>query len=255
MLTVLLLASCSDFNPKNPNSDFGKLKFQFSHDVKADTFNYINAAGNKFMISEIQYFISDIKLFTKQGDTVLLDKYEDIHYVDTDIPNSFIYAPGDSIPVGDYEKMSFTFGINEKKNKSMLFVNPPESFMFWPAVLGGGYHYMKLNGKWIDPEGNPKVFNFHLGIGQEYNVKGEITAYNQNYFEVNLANSSIQIRKGQMADIEILMQVENWFRNPNTWDFNTYGGKIMQNQEAVSKACSNGHDVFKIQSVNYQEIK
>ncbi|NOY49758.1 MAG: hypothetical protein GXO88_04225, partial [Chlorobi bacterium] len=79
-----------------------------------DTFRYVNGAGNKYMISEIQYFISDIKLINKQGDTVLLDKNEDIHYIDSDIPKVFIYAPGYSVPLGNYAKMDFSFGINEK---------------------------------------------------------------------------------------------------------------------------------------------
>ena len=39
--------------------------------------------------------------------------------------------------------------------------------MFWPEMLGGGYHYMKMNMIWSDTSAlNP--FNMHLGIGQIY---------------------------------------------------------------------------------------
>lgn len=252
VLMIGIFNSC-DFSSRD-KGDFGKLQLDISHSIKTDTFNYINAAGNKYMISEIQYFISDIKLYKKNGDTIVLDKYNDIHYVDTDIPETFVYTPADSIKTGVYDKISFTFGINEKKNISRLFVNPPESFMFWPEFLGGGYHYMKLNGKWLDSLNRPKVFNFHLGIGQNYDGNRNVTGYVQNYFEVSLENSSIEIKPSELTEIDIVMQVENWFRSPNIWDFNKYGGKIMQNQKAISLACENGHDVFLIKSVKYRDL-
>lgn len=250
---IFSIYSC-DFSSQNNKVEFGKLQMNISHSIKADTFNYINAAGNKFMISEIQYFISDIKLYGKNGDTIVLNKYNDIHYVDTDIPATFVYSPSDSIKVGVYDKMSFTFGINGKKNKSHLFVNPPESFMFWPEYLGGGYHYMKLNGKWLDTLNQPKVFNFHLGIGQNYDESRNVTNFVQNYFEVNMENSSVEVKPSEVAEINVVMLVENWFRSPNIWDFNKYGGKIMQNQKAISLACENGHDVFLIKSVKYKDL-
>ncbi|PLX03554.1 MAG: hypothetical protein C0595_06710 [Marinilabiliales bacterium] len=250
---IVIINSC-DFSSRNNENGFGKLQLNISHSIKADTFNYINEAGNKFMISEIQYFISDIKLYGKKGDTIILDKYNDIHYIDTDIPETFVYFPVDSVKPGVYDKMSFTFGINEKKNKSRLFVNPPESFMFWPEFLGGGYHYMKLNGKWLDSLNQPKVFNFHLGIGQNYDEDRNVVGFVQNYFEVSLENSSVEIKPSEIAQVDIVMQVENWFRSPNIWDFNKYGGKIMQNQKAISLACENGHDIFLIKSVKYKDL-
>jgi len=252
VLMIGIFNSC-DFSSRD-KGDFGKLQLDISHSIKTDTFNYINAAGNKYMISEIQYFISDIKLYKKNGDTIVLDNYNDIHYVDTDIPETFVYTPADSVKTGVYDKISFTFGINEKKNISRLFVNPPESFMFWPEFLGGGYHYMKLNGKWLDSLNKPKVFNFHLGIGQNYDENRNVTGFVQNYFEVSLENSSIEIKPSKLTEIDIVMQVENWFRSPNIWDFNKYGGKIMQNQKAISLACENGHDVFLIKSVKYRDL-
>ena len=42
-----------------------------------------------------------------------------------------------------------------------MFVNPPEVNMMWPDVLGGGYHYLMLNGKWKTPENNEKFMWNH----------------------------------------------------------------------------------------------
>ena len=42
------------------------------------------------------------------------------------------------------------------------------------------------------------------------------------------------------------MVIDNWFRNPNTIDFNELGSGIMQNQTAQRLFNGNGKDVFKI---------
>ena len=246
---LLFANSCQ----QHKNADFGKLSLNFAPSIKTDTFAYVNQAGNKFMVSEIQFFISDIKLFKKGGNTIDVDKYEDIHYFDTDIPETWDYNLVDSIPSGTYHGISFTFGINEQKNLSMKFVNPPESFMFWPRYLGGGYHYMKMNGKWIDSIGEQRVFNFHLGIGQEYDEDKKVKSFIQNYFEVKIPEQII-IKSGKITEGKLVMLVENWFKNPNTWDFDVIGGKIMQNQKAMKMACENGKDVFTIKDINYKNL-
>jgi len=69
------------------------------------------------MVSEIQYFISDVKLHHQDGSYQLLDEWKDIHYVDTDLPDTQTWEVYDPIAPGDYEKITFTFGISEEKTK------------------------------------------------------------------------------------------------------------------------------------------
>lgn len=254
-VVIILWSSCDSGLKTGPDDSYGHLQLNFSHDMQMDTFMYVNAAGNPFMVSEIQYFISDVKLHKLNGEVVLLDAYEDIHYVDTDILETFKYLLKDSIPTGEYTKFSFTFGINEEKNKPMIFVNPPESFMFWPIYLGGGFHYMKLNGKWINEDGDTKVFNFHLGIGQEYDDDRNIVSFHQNYFNVDLQNDSITIKSDELTKLNVEMNVHNWFSEPNVYDFNEWGGKIMQNQKAMKLGCENGRNVFSINKIEYNDLK
>ena len=249
VLWVVMLASSCDNNDV-PSPGYGKLSFKFEQRINNkpivyDTIQYVNAAGNRYMVDNIQYFVSDFKLW-KEGEALLLDKGESIHYVDTDIPESWKFQPDDDVPAGKYDSISFVFGITGEKNQSFMFVNPPESFMFWPEHLGGGYHYMKLNGKWKTNEGAVKPFNFHLGIGQVYNGQGEITEFVQNWFNVSLPASAFLLESNQTKEMTIVMNVEKWFKEPNTWDFNVWGGKIMENQDAMHTAIENGHNVFSI---------
>jgi len=248
----IVVLCCSGCNKTGDDIDESRqqltLLFEFRVDgiiLQRDTMIYINEAGNHYLVNEIQFFISDVTLHHTDGSAYLIQAWKDIHYIDSDIPATQIWKVFDNIPAGTYQSISFTFGINEEKNQSLMFLNPPESFMFWPQYLGGGYHYMKLNGKWLDENQQISPFDFHLGIGQiYYSYPDSITGFIQNYFQVTLPNSTFTLGKNQTVDIWIAMNIDNWFRNPNVYDHNVWGGDIMQNQEAMHLACENGHDVF-----------
>ena len=250
-LLLAFLVACTDKDPEPvPAPETGKITFRFHHycdglPLDFDVRKYVNAAGNEYMVNEIQYFISDVTLHRPDGSSYMIMAWKDIHYVDTDIPSTHEWKVLDEIGTGDYEKITFTFGINEEKNQSLMFVDHPESLMFWPQYLGGGYHYMKLNGKWLDTNQFERPYDFHLGIGQIYDPQsGDTTGFIQNYFEIEVPSSGFTINKDQETTIFLVMKVDNWFRNPHTYDHNEWGGDIMQKQEAMKLGCENGHDVF-----------
>jgi len=248
LLMLVFISGCGS-KTDNPEPTTGKIALSFIHEIDGepivfDDMRYVNAAGNQYLVNEIQYFISDVTLHGNDGN-ILLDAWQDIHYIDTDLPETHEILFMDDIPEGNYTGLSFTFGISEEKNHSLMFVNPPESFMFWPENLGGGYHYMKLNGKWLNEANQMAPFNFHLGIGQIYYAYPDsIVGFVQNYFEVDVPSSAFAIVAGQTTDIPLIMNVENWFQSPNIYDHNVWGGDIMQKQEAMAEAKENGHDVF-----------
>jgi hypothetical protein len=196
----------------------------------------------------LMYFISDVTLHNSDGTTKLIDDWKDINYVDIDIPSTLSWTVYDDIPTGTYSSISFTFGISQAKNISMMFVNPPEVNMMWPGILGGGYHYMMMNGKWKDTANVIQNFACHLGIGQLYlsNVinTDSIYAYVQNYFTVDLPNSSFTIEKDKTREVEIIMNIDSWFKTPYVYDHNVWGSGIMQNQPAMQMLKDNGFDVF-----------
>lgn len=233
----------------------GKINLVFAHHVNGipmitDTMQYVNTAGNQYLISEIQYFISDLTFIRSDGENITVKDWEDIHYIDTDIASTQLWEIYDDIPEGIYDSIRFTFGINAEKNKSFMYVNPPERDMFWPEFLGGGYHYLKLNGKWLDSLNRISPFDFHLGIGQIYAgglpTVDSITGFVQNYFKVVLPNSAFQLSKGQLIEIQIVMNIESWFETPHIYNHNVWLGYIMQNQQAMQLAKENGKDVFSI---------
>ena len=228
-----------------------------------DTLCYVNEAGNRFLITEIQWFLSNIELLGQDGKWHTLKhrdavepndtKTEHIFYIDTDIPESQTLQ-GQKIPIGRYSVLRFTFGLDENDNQTGIFNDSPEAEMFWPYMLGGGYHYMKLNGKYIGTEGRLKPLAVHLGIGQNE----DCTEFYQNYFIVEVP-IDFTAKANAENRLDLTMVIDNWFRYSHTIDFNDLDGGIMQNQTAQQMLKENGNNVFRIgkptENENYIAMK
>lgn len=209
-------------------------------DLEQDVRKYVNAAGNQYEVNEIMFFISDIKLYKSDGTVVSKDR---IHYVDIDIPSTLDWDMG-VIPQGDYSAISFTYGLDGSQNWSNHFVNPPECNMSWPEVMGGGYHYMKINGKWLADDGQVKPFNLHTGIGQIYDEEGNVVEFVDNSFTVRLDVPFTVKENGE--ELQLVMDINQWFNARQVFDWNEWGGSIMQNQAAQELLKQNGPYVFEL---------
>lgn len=230
ILLSLLVASCA----KKEENGFVDICADYSvnnEPLITDTLCYTNEAGNEFLVTEIQWFVSKWELQDEQGRWIASDR---IFYIDTNIPESQTLRM-DSIPIGKYKKVRFTFGLDESDNLSGRFSDPPESNMFWPEQLGGGYHYMKLNGKFVNEAGQLVPLNIHLGRLHE----------EDNHFTVELP-IDFRVTENTESQLHLTMIIDNWFRSPNLYDFNEYGSAIMQNQAAQNVLKQNGQDVFDI---------
>lgn len=253
-ITAIFLSMLNSCKEKDDGP--GSLRLFFNEIVdgellQADTLKYVNEAGNHYLVSEVQYFISKLTLYFSNGNSYTIQDNMGIHYIDSDISETKSWIIPDEIPAGYVDSVVFIFGLDEADNQSNIFPNSPESNMFWPEQLGGGYHYMKLNGKYLDTAGVQAPFNFHLGIGQIYDTTGQVTGFVQNYFKVSfplamMSSLQVIVKPGQTTALILTMNIESWFATPHTWDFNIMGGMMMQNQEALEKACENGIDVFSI---------
>jgi hypothetical protein len=255
-LISCFLTGCKKTEDPVPVAPSGSVSFQIDHQVdgmslKLNELVYTNAAGNEYLVTDLMYFISDITFYRNDGTPKVIGEVKDIFYVDEKLSGTKTISFADKIPAGTYDSITFIFGISEAKNKSNLFVNPPEAIMGWPAVLGGGYHYMMMNGKWKDRNSLIMPFNFHLGIGQLYKGTGydvdSIYAFVDNSFKVSLPGSSFTLADQEKLTFGLTMHIENWFQNPHVYDHNYWGGAIMQKQPAMQMAKENGWNVFSLE--------
>src|ERR1039457_1384461 len=198
----------------------GNILIQFTHlnnnePVLFDTMIYMTSVGNHYMINDLQYFISGIQLHLTTGKWIQIETDKGVHYIDARDSSTFLWKLTDVIPTGSYDSVSFVFGLDAANNISFRFPDPPERVMFWPEILGGGYHYMKMDLKWKkNAQTKSMPFMFHLGIGQMY--KGDsvnpdsIIGYIQNYFIVR-SSTPFSVDENKITRISIGMKIEKWF--------------------------------------------
>jgi hypothetical protein len=255
----LVLSSCVKENSpyisqpeKNLNITITFMHLVDGGPLKFDSLIYKTSSGNHYMINDLQYFVSCIRLHQEGGKWFDPDQGKDIHYVDARVPGTSQWALKATVNEAALDSISFVFGLDSKNNISYRFPDPPERDMSWPEVLGGGYHYMKMNMKWEKP-GIPgqQPFMFHVGIGQMYAGNtidpDSIIGYIPNYFTVSLPfKYPFQPGISQPA-WRIIMNIEKWFDGRYAFDFADYPKGIMQNQEGMFKATSNGKDAFDIE--------
>lgn len=236
ILSCLFLISCKE---KEGNI---ALQFTFSVDEQAlETYNlkYTNAAGNLYEIDEVKFFISDVIIENENGEEIVITDNEGIHYVDLDIPSTLKWNISDPIPEGKYKTVRFVFGLSPENNVTYKFPNSPENNMAWPDILGGGYHYMQINGRW-DHEGEITPFNLHTGRGQLWENE-EPVAFIDNHFTITLPLSKVSVMKEKTTIFTLNMNINQWF---NAFDLDLFGGAIMRNQEAQELLKTNGKNVF-----------
>jgi hypothetical protein len=236
-LLLLLCVACA----KKQHS--GEVKIHFSIQMDGETLHYRqmeyqNAAGNRYQVDEVKFFISDVAFLSRGGERYSVTDHEGLHYFDSDIASSYDWVIS-KVPDGQFDSITFVFGLLPAQNVTGFFVNPPENNMAWPDVLGGGYHYMQINGKWLAINDTVKPFNLHTGIGQRYE-NGQVTEFVHNQFRMTLPLRDFIIQQDATTQLDFVMNVNAWFAEPNIYDFDVIGGSIMQNQAAQEMLRENG---------------
>lgn len=217
--------------PKPTGNKTGKLNIRIQHLVdglllQTDTMRYTNAAGYRYSVSKLQYYIDSVTLLS--GNTfVVLNK---TYYVDAAFNTpSFLF---DSIPAGQYTGIRFLIGLRPRLNQTnQLPTNPENLGMAWPDHMGGGYHFLKLEGHYLDTNGQINGYTLHLGT-QEMLVAHQTIPL------------SLQITEAQSTSLKLNMNINEWFVHPNTYDFTISGNHIMGNDSSMQKIRDNGKDVF-----------
>ena len=205
---------------------------------------YTNAFGTQLTISKIVYLISDITLTDDSSGTTY--GAEGFNLIDARQGTNLNFTPNTQIPPGSY-RVSFTFGFDDEDNIDGAYPElnlTPEGPWGVPAPLGGGYHYMRLEGKYTDMAAAQTGFAYHA-----------IRANDTSMTPLLLHDTSFVVNLGQVlildnTNIEVKMNVAEWFKNPNLWDLNVLFATLMPNFNAQIMMSDNGeHGVFSLGEV------
>jgi hypothetical protein len=243
-IALILIIAISAFSCKDDDESVPtpvSVNFNFTQnwdgsDIQNSDFEntqYVNAFGTQQSISKLVYLISDIT-FTDAGGTM----YDagDFNLINAREGTNLSFTPNVQVPPGDY-LLSFTFGFDDEDNIDGAYPElnqTAEGPWGVPAPLGGGYHYMRLEGKYKDTAGTDVGYAYHA-----------IRANDMTMNPLLLEDTSFVVNLGQVAvsnttNIEVKMNVAEWFKNPSTWDLNTLFASLMPNFEAQKMISANG---------------
>jgi hypothetical protein len=239
MCSVLLMASCSkneDITPDFEEKNLAPFSIEFDNIVGERTFSinntgslYTNGAGEKFSISMLQYFISNIKVSTAEGKTYTVPQEKSYFLIDgAEKATRFTKV---EVPEGDYTKVTFTLGVDSLRSTMDL---SKRSGVLDPAAGGGhdgggmywgwnsGYIFFKYDGNSDvisnDVKGDPtgkKQFKYHIGGFGGYSAP---TINNIKTITIDLNKAGIaRVRRDRNSNVHLFVDVMKVFNGTNNF--------------------------------------
>jgi len=198
-----------------------------------ETTLFTNANGEQLDISRLSYLIPNVTFTDADGNAFTAGHY---NLVDVREGTGFSYQPDLNFPAGTYT-VSFRFGFNDEDNVSGAYVDLSSVSWDVPEPMGGGYHYMQMDGTYINTEGEVMPYNFHTIRAVVPDMPNPPIELTDTSFEVVLGQYNLQLNNGI---IEVQMDVSEWFKNPNQWDLNELDTPLMPNYDAQIMMMENG---------------
>jgi len=249
LLTCLFtILSCSEDNDDKISQ--ANITFNFNHNwdgtsvINSDfnTIKFTNAKGDQLSIERLRYLISKITFHNVDGNSTVLEGYNLVDVTDNE---NLSFMPTTTVSTGSYTDITFTFGFNNEDNNDATYPDLNSASWNVPAMLGGGYHYMQFDGKFLNTFDEEQGFNYHA-IRATDNPGPNPTFPQDTFFNVSLGAITIS----NDAAFNITMNIAEWFKNPNTWDLNVLNQTLMPNSSAQIMMYENGQNVFSLESVN-----
>ncbi|WP_346882410.1 MbnP family protein [uncultured Algibacter sp.] len=245
MLLTLLLVCTSCGNDDNSTIQATNITFNFNHDwdgnqvtnTNFNTLDFTNENGEKMSITKLRYLISDI-VFTDEND--IETRIDGYNLVDVTNAEGLSFTATSGLANGTYKNVSFTFGFNNNDNYQN-YTDLNSASWNVPSMLGGGYHFLQLEGKFIDSTNDEVGYAYHAIRAVDNSVSPQ--KFQDTFFEVNLGEVTIS----NNTVFNINMNIAEWFKGPNTWDLNVLNNMLMPNFDAQVMMFENGQNVFSLE--------
>lgn len=252
-LTTLLFSCENDDNETAPENTSVNFRFTQNWDGQEiensdyENTTYVNANGENLTLSKVNYLISDIT-FTSTTNGTIFDSGDYYLVLSREEEGNIEFTPSIEIPEGEYT-VSFTFGFDDEDNDKeggYLDLNTADSGWAVPSPLGGGYHYQRIEGFYINNSSDITSFQFHTIRANRHSTlppgPNTLEELRDTSFVVNLGTVTV----GSNTTIEVKANIAEWFKNPITWDLNTRFEVLMPNFQAQLDMNENGATVFSL---------
>lgn len=242
LFAAVLIVSCKrdkKITPENNPVENPYSSAHFSVVIKSgvssiiwDSLSNINAAGNTYSIHNLNMYISNISM--KRNDGYIYNS-KCVFYIDP-AQQSKNSLQLDSIPKGNYIEISYLIGVDSVRNVDFGLGTTVDNLnMAWPTAMGGGYHFIKIEGHYLNTSNTKKGYAIHLGR-------------NENLVKIKMNCSMVQ--QYPQHDYSITFNVNEVFQTPYQYDLNLDNNYTMSDSVAMSKIKKNIQDAFTINQNN-----
>ncbi|MEC5144767.1 MbnP family protein [Chitinophaga sp. 212800010-3] len=219
---LVFFASCKkdDVKPSENTGVKATLSVQFDNiagdkNLQLNTGAYVNAAGESFKVSLLQYYISNIKVRNASGEEFAVPQDSSYFLVsEASASSQFVKV---KVPEGDYRTLTFTLGVDSlrstmdiSRRTGVLDPSGGMEGMYW--TWNSGYIFFKMEGisdaAPADPSGQHK-FRYHIGGFGGYNA---VTFNNIKTITIDLnAGGIAKVRQGREANIHLMVDILKMF--------------------------------------------
>ncbi len=217
------LSSCKKDDAPTPAGDAAKatLSIQFDNiagdrNLQLNTGVYTNAAGEKFSVERLKYYITNISAKRADGETFTVPKDSSYFLVsEEDAASQFVKV---KVPEGEYMSVSFILGVDSLSSvmdirKRTGVLDPSAGMddgMYWEWNMG--YIFFKMEGTSdeapADPSGRHN-FRYHIGGFGGYSAP---TLNNIKTITVDLTAGGVaRVRQGREANVHLMVDILKMF--------------------------------------------
>ncbi len=265
LCAVMMLLACAknesvtpDFNEANLASlsvEFDNIVGDRTLSLNNSTSLYTNKSGEKFSISMLQYYVSNLQVTATNGKTYSVNP-DSSYFLISGADKSTRFARV-RVPEGDYSKIKFTIGVDSLRSTMPVDMR---TGVLDPAYGGGhdltgmywgwnsGYIFFKMEGNSDvisnDVNGDPTgkhQFKFHIGGFGGYSAP---TLNNVKIVSVDLTVGGIaKVRKARQSNVHLLVDVMKVFNGSNSFSIARYPTVMFS--DFSTKIASNLTEMFK----------
>lgn len=237
LILSVSLVSCKDDDETNTESS--SVVFNFKHLYKQENLTirndnqltYITQTSNQYNVKSLKYYISKLTLEKADGSLYDVNMYKLINPAAGESYTQYVL---NNVPSAVYKKLHFVFGIDSTRNTLLGLPNNSETnSMEWPIVLGGGYHFMMLEGVFKKSDSSLSGYAIHLGKSP-------------NQYKASF-NIDLDMTVTNTRNIDIIMNVDQWFDGVNKVNLNDGYGYIMEDSLKQMQFKQNANSVFSIE--------
>lgn len=245
-LTVVYMISSCD---KSVPPETGSLRIEFDNvagpgQLFLNEKSYLNAAGEEFSVSKLDYFVSNFVLFDDQGKTFIIPQDSSYFLIKEDNPASQTIALN-RVPVANYVAVEFMVGVDStrsvspiEKRKGVLDPgsSPSHSEMYWS--WNSGYIFMKLEGSSDAATSANAKFYYHIGLFGGYD---EPTVNNTRLVRIEFGGDKAVVTSSNTPSVRLLADILKIFDGPGAQLKISEYSSIMGGQPEKAKDVANNY--------------